>query len=142
MTMLGPAMLEGKTMAEIGEDSFDGDLLGEDPKLNFANIVAKAIQAASNFKQLDLQVHCSFGDFKAREYFWQINMFRGLRARDIAKLIGVNDKLPEDLVEGIWQEISPHAETWREIGVFGPEVEVGANASPQDKLLALTGRQP
>lgn len=30
-------------------------------------------------------VDCSFGDFPARGYLWQTNMFRGLRAHDIAK---------------------------------------------------------
>ncbi len=87
-------------------------------------------------------MHCSFGDFTAREYFWQINMFRGLRARDIARLIGVSDRLPDTLVQGIWDEIAPHAEEWRHIGVFGPQVMVPDDASLQDKLLALTGRQP
>ena len=86
--------------------------------------------------------HCSFGDFSAREYFWQINGFRALRANDIARVIGVDPTLPDDLVQGIWDEISPHAEEWRSYGVFSPKVEVAADASLQEKLLGLTGRQP
>ena len=69
-------------------------------------------------------------------------MFRALRARDIAKLIGANDQLPLELVQGVWDEISPHAEEWRQIGVFGPKVDVPDGASLQDRLLGLTGRQP
>ncbi len=46
------------------------------------------------------------------EYFWQINPFRGLRVHDIARVIGVDPNLPTQLVEGIWEEISPHAEEW------------------------------
>ncbi len=137
-----PDMLSGKTMDQVGKAKFDGDLLGDDPKASFAAIVDKACQAAEQFTDLDMIVHCSFGDFPARDYFWQINQFRALRARDIAKVIGADDQLPEDLVQGIWDEVSPNAEAWRKIGVFSAEVTIHESASLQDKLLGLTGRQP
>jgi hypothetical protein len=57
-------------------------------------------------------------------------------------VIGVDDNLPADLVQGLWEEISPHAEEWRAIGVFGPAVAVPDDAGLQAKLLGLTGRQP
>jgi uncharacterized protein (TIGR03086 family) len=138
-----PDMLTGKTMETVGKDKWkDEDLLGDDPKASFAAIVDKALAAVKNFSDLDMLVHCSFGDFPARAYFWQINLFRGMRARDIAKLIGADETLPADLVQGIWDEVSPHAEEWRKLGVFGPKIEVPPEASLQDKLLGLTGRQP
>ncbi len=137
-----PDMLAGKTMEEAGKTKFNGDLLGADPKASFARIVETACAAARACDDLDRTVHCSFGDFTAREYFWQINSFRGLRAHDIAQVIGVNSDLPPDLVQGLWDEISPHAEEWRAIGVYGPAVAVPDDASLQAKLLAITGRQP
>ncbi len=137
-----PDMLAGRTMEEAGRTKFDGDLLGEDPKGRFAAIVAAACAAASGLDDLDRTVHCSFGDFTAREYFWQINGFRGLRAHDIARVIGVDSTLPDALVRGVWEEISPHAEEWRAIGVFGPAVAVPDDASLQARLLGLTGRTP
>jgi len=137
-----PDMLAGKTMEEAGKERFALDPLGDDPKAAFAGFVEKACAAARAVRDLDATVHCSFGDFKVREYFWQINLFRGMRAHDIAKVIGVDSTLPEELVQGIWDEISPHAEEWRKIGVFGPKVEVPEAASLQDRLLGLTGRQP
>lgn len=137
-----PDMLAGRTMAEVGAAAFKGDLLGADPKASFAAIVAKACAAASSLDDLDRTVHCSFGDFPAREYLWQVNSFRGLRAHDIAKVIGADPTLPPQLVQGLWEELEPHAEQWREIGVFGPRVEVAASASLQDRLLGLTGRNP
>lgn len=136
-----PDMLAGKTMEEVGKDKFDGNLLGNDPKINYAALVEKGVAAAQEVDDLDRVVHCSFGDFKAREYFWQINMFRGTRAYDIAKLIGVDPTLPEALVQGLWEEITPHAEEWRAIGVLKPRIEVPEDAPLQDKLLGLTGRQ-
>jgi uncharacterized protein (TIGR03086 family) len=137
-----PDMLAGRTMEEVGKDKFDGDLLGGDPKGNFARIVEAACAAARAVDDLERTVHCSFGDFTAREYFRQINSFRGLRAHDIARVIGVDSALPPDLVRGLWEEIYPHAEEWRAIGVFGPAVEVPEDADLQARLLGLTGRQP
>jgi uncharacterized protein (TIGR03086 family) len=137
-----PDMLAGRTMDEVGQDAFKGDLLGEDPKASFSAIADKACAAAMALDDLDRIVHCSFGDFTARQYFWQINMFRGLRARDIARVTGADPTLPEGLVQGIWDEISPHAEEWRAIGVFPAAVPVPADAPLLDRLLGLTGRDP
>ncbi len=137
-----PDMLAGKTMKEVGVDNFKGDLLGDNPKENFGAIVENAIMAAKKIEDLDMVVHCSFGDYKAREYFWQINMFRGLRARDIALIIGADAKLSEELVQGLWDEVEPRAEEWRSYGVFGPKVEVPEGSSLMDRLLGLTGRKP
>ncbi|MGH9205916.1 MAG: hypothetical protein ACRD1G_05070, partial [Acidimicrobiales bacterium] len=85
-----PDMLAGRTIEEAGKEKFDGDLLGDDAKTSFAAIVEAACLAAARLDDLDRTVHCSFGDFPAREYFWQINGFRGLRAHDIARVIGID----------------------------------------------------
>ncbi len=137
-----PDMLAGKTMAEAGADTHRGDLLGSDPKGNFAAIVARACAAADGFTAFDRTVHLSFGDFTAREYFWQLNNFRGLRAHDIAGVIGVAANLPDALVQGIWEEIRPHADEWRKIGVFPAAIPVPETAPLLDRLLGLTGRPP
>src|SRR5450759_583892 len=137
-----PDMLAGKTMAEAGLDNFQGDLLGEKPKLRFAEIVEKACAAVMELDDLGRVVHCSFGDFPARGYLWQTNMFRGLRAHDIAKVIGIDFEVPDALVKGIWEEISPQAEEWRAIGVFPAAVAVPDDAPLLDRLLGLTGRDP
>jgi hypothetical protein len=137
-----PDMLAGRTMEEVGKDIFDGDLLGDDPRPPFAAIVEKACAAARQITDLEATVHCSFGDYTVRQYLWQINSFRGLRAHDIAEVIGVDPDLPEELVLGLWSEISPHAEEWRAIGVFPAAVPVPDDAPLQDRLLGLTGRPP
>jgi uncharacterized protein (TIGR03086 family) len=137
-----PDMLAGKTMAEAGMDNFKGDLLADDPKGNFEAIVDKATAAAEGLDDFERTVHCSFGDFPAREYLWQANGFRTLRAHDIARMIGADPRLPEELVQGVWDEIRPRAEEFRAIGVFGPAVPVPDDAPLQDRLIGLTGRDP
>jgi len=137
-----PDMLAGRTIEEAGKDKFRGDLLGDDPKAAFASIVKRASAAAAQLDDLERTVHCSFGDFPAREYFWQINGFRGLRAWDIAKVIGVDPMLPDDLVHGLWDELSPNAEAYRAIGVFPAAVPVPDGAPLMQRLLGITGRDP
>jgi uncharacterized protein (TIGR03086 family) len=137
-----PDMLAGKSMEEAGMDNFKGDLLSDEPKVRFAEIVEKACAAATSLDDLDRTVHCSFGDFPAREYLWQANMFRGLRAHDIARVIGIDFEVPDALVQGMWEEISPNAEQWRAIGVFPAAVPVPDDAPLLDRLLGLTGRDP
>jgi hypothetical protein len=137
-----PDMLAGRTMDEVGSDAFKGDLLGADPVASYSAIVAKACAAAEQLDDLERTVHCSFGDFKAREYLWQINFFRGIRAHEIAGVIGVDSHLPDALVQGMWDEVSPRAEEWRSFGVFQAAVPVSDDAPLLDRLLGLTGRDP
>jgi uncharacterized protein (TIGR03086 family) len=136
-----PDMLAGHTMEEVGKDKFDGDLLGTDPKASFKTIVDKAIAAARD-ANLDQVTHLTYGEYPAAEYFKHITLFRTLRVRDIATVIGVDNTIPADLVQGLWDEVLPHAEEWRAMGIFGPKVEVPEDAPLQDRLLGLTGRQP
>jgi uncharacterized protein (TIGR03086 family) len=137
-----PDMLASRTMADVGVEKFKGDLLGDQPKLNFAKLVDQACAAATALDDLDGPVHTSFGDFPARGYLWQTNMFRGLRAYDIAKVIGADLEMPADLVQGLWDEISPQAEEWRAMGLFPAAVAVADDAPLLDRLLGMTGRDP
>jgi len=139
-----PDILAGRTMDEVGRDKFDGDLLGEDPKASFATLVEKACAAAQALEPADLgrTVHLSFGDFTTADYFQQINGFRMLRSVDIGRVIDIKPNLPDALVQGVWDEISPRAEQLRKIGVFPQEVPVAPEAPLLQRLLGITGRQP
>ena len=81
-------------------------------------------------------------DFTAQQYLWQANYFRGLRAHDIAAAIGVDSALPDELVQGLWDELRPVADEWRTYGVFPPAVPVPDDAPLLTRLLGLTGRDP
>lgn len=137
-----PDMLAGRTMDEVGADSWQGDLLGDDPVSAFSAIVDKACAAAEKVEDLDRVVHCSFGDFSTFDYFRQVTSFRGLRAHDIAKALGIELTMPAELVQGIWDQIEPDVEEWRGIGVFPAAVPVPEDAPLLDRLLGITGRQP
>ena len=66
-----------------------------------------------------------------------------LHAWDLARSIGVDDTLPPDAVEATLrglQRVPP--EMLRSSNMFGEQVEVADDASPQDRLLAYSGRRP
>ena len=137
-----PDTLAGKTIEEVG-DAYDGDLLGDDPGGSYAAIVNKTVVAVEALDDVTKPVHLSYGDFPAGEYLQHISLFRGLRAHDIAKAIGVDATLPEDLVQGLWDLLQGgNAEYWRSMGVYGPAVEVSEDDTLQNRLLGLTSRQP
>jgi uncharacterized protein (TIGR03086 family) len=136
-----PDVLAGRTADEVG-DAYAGDLLGDDPKGSYRRYSRKAIAAVEALDDPERMVHLSYGDFPAREYLKHITTFRGFRAYDIAKWIGADTTLGDDLVQGMWDEIVPEVEMWRQIGVFGPAVPVPEDAPLQDRLLGLVGRDP
>ncbi|HZL65157.1 MAG TPA: TIGR03086 family protein [Thermoleophilia bacterium] len=136
-----PDVLAGRTIEDVGA-AWDGDLLGDHPTLNFTSIVETAVLAVRACDDLDRLVHLSYGDYPAREYLKHITSFRGLRVYDLSRFIRADATMPAALVQGLWDELSPQAEEWRKMGVYGPKVEVPDDAPLQDRLLGLTGRQP
>jgi len=136
-----PDTLAGKTIEEVGS-AYDGDLLGDDPKGRYAEFGERAVTAVRALTDLGRTVHLTYGDYPAGEYLKHITSFRGFRVYDIARLIGADTTMPADLVQGMWDELGPSMEEWRQMGIFGPAVEVPQDASLQDRLLGLSGRDP
>ncbi len=137
-----PDMLTGKTIDEIGNDKFKGDLLGDDPQTTFATIADKGITAIRGFDDPDQTVRCSYTEYPARNYFGDIGGYYGMSAYDIAKVIGVDPTLPPALVDGLWEQIVPVAEEWRAMGILAPKIDVPEDADLHSRLLGLIGRQP
>ena len=133
-----PATLAGLTIAEVGS-KYDGDLLGDNPKVAWQAIVTTAISAV-NQSNLDQIVHLSYGDYPTYEYLRHIISFRGLRAVDLARVIDVSDRLPDTLAQNMYDLFAPDAEEWRKMGVFKSAIEVPNDADAQAKLLGMTGR--
>lgn len=137
-----PDILSGKTMEEADKSKYDGDLLGDDPKGNFAALVEAACQAVAKDYDPERLTHLTYGDFPAKEYLRHITSFRFFRIYDISKLIGILPKIPEDMVQAMWDQTRPSVEEWRKMGVYGPEIKVAGDASLEDRLMGLVGREP
>lgn len=67
-----------------------------------------------------------------------------VHAWDVARATGLSAFEAIDPADIVWAHdaMSPMGNNVRMDGIFGPEVTVAVNASPQDKFLAWTGRTP
>lgn len=135
-----PDVLAGKTKEEVG-DTYEHLLTSDDDiQKNFSEFNQRASDAVRDFTDLDRVTHLSYGDFPARDYLQHIISFRAFRSYDIAKLIGADTTMDADFVQALHDEFSPVIESYRQMGVFPPALEVADDASPQVKLLAMAGR--
>ena len=65
-----------------------------------------------------------------------------LHGWDLAKATGQDATMPDGLAEASYEMIHGAFTDEQRQGVFKPEVSVGEDASPQERLLAYTGRTP
>ena len=65
-----------------------------------------------------------------------------LHGWDLAKATAQDATMPEGFAEAAYAIIHGRFTDDQRKGVFKPEVAVGSSASPQEKLLAYTGRDP
>jgi uncharacterized protein (TIGR03086 family) len=61
---------------------------------------------------------------------------------DLAVATGQKLSLPDDTLAYLLAEVAASAEQGRQMGLFGPEVPVPADAPVLDRVLGLTGRDP
>jgi uncharacterized protein (TIGR03086 family) len=67
-----------------------------------------------------------------------------LHSWDIARAVGADEDLPDDLVSGVWEAMQPMVPVIGTIGVFGtgPSGDVAEDAPLQVRLLDVSGRRP
>jgi uncharacterized protein (TIGR03086 family) len=65
-----------------------------------------------------------------------------LHGWDLARATGQDSTMPQGLAEKAYEMIHGRFTEEQRKGVFKPEIPAGPTASPQEKLLAYTGRNP
>jgi uncharacterized protein (TIGR03086 family) len=65
-----------------------------------------------------------------------------LHGWDVARATGQDTTMPEGLAQAAYEHIHGRITDDQRKGVFGPEVPVAGDATPQEKLLAYAGRDP
>jgi uncharacterized protein (TIGR03086 family) len=65
-----------------------------------------------------------------------------LHGWDLAKATGQDSTMPDGLADAAYQTIHGRFTDEQRKGIFGPEVAVPDDATPQQRLLAYTGRTP
>ena len=65
-----------------------------------------------------------------------------LHGWDVARATGQDDTMPDGLAKTAYDVIHGRFTDEQRKGVFKPEIQVGEDATPQQRLLAYTGRNP
>ena len=133
------ALLAGSTIAEVG-DAYDGDLLGDDPHHAW-RLADAAARAAVTEVDETRPVTLSFGTVPAAEYLRQVAADHLVHAWDLAQGIGVDRRLPDEVVAEVSQWFAGAEEGYRAAGAIGPRVPVAPEADAQTRLLARFGRR-
>ncbi|GAA2975049.1 TIGR03086 family metal-binding protein [Actinokineospora diospyrosa] len=137
-------LLEGGT-TEAAVQALGADWIGDDdPVVVFAAAGEALDRAAAVDGVLERVVPHPMGpvpghqavSFRVAEYL--------VHAWDLARALGVDERLDAGLVEQTWEGMRGLAPVIGGLGMFGsgPSGALDENSSPQDRLLDLSGRRP
>ena len=104
--------------------------------------VGKTLEACGQAGAMEKLVQSPMGEIPGGQLMAGLFMDQLIHGWDLAKATGQDTAMPAQLVEVCYQMFAPNIDMLRQSGEFGPEVSVSSDASVQDKLISLTGRQP
>jgi uncharacterized protein (TIGR03086 family) len=113
-------------------------VLGSGPKAAWTTASAAALQAVEADGAMDRIVHLSFGDFPGSEYTLQLFADHLIHAWDLARAIGADERLDEELVATWFTAVE---EAYPSAGAIAAPPPVPGHADPQTLLLARFGRR-
>ncbi|MFZ2177662.1 MAG: TIGR03086 family metal-binding protein [Rhodococcus sp. (in: high G+C Gram-positive bacteria)] len=133
-----PPLLEGKTVAEATPEllPLHGDMRAEWQR--YSDAATRAWSSADP----QMQVHLSYGTVPLEPYLRQQTADVTIHAWDLARATGSDESLDPALVEAVWSDLDAQRDMLAESGLFDPPVDVPDDAPLQDRLIALTGRDP
>lgn len=102
---------------------------------------AAAEDAAVEPGALGRSVELSRGATPAKQYLTEMTFDLAVHSWDLGKAIGARELLPEELAGFVLEQVRGMGDLSGS-GMFGKPVDVPADASVQDKLVAATGRDP
>ena len=135
-----PPLVDGKTVSDVG-DSLEGDQLGGDPVAAWDAARAASVASLGAAGALDGTVALSRGPMPTADYAWEMTTDALVHSWDLARGIGGDETLDDDIVVAVYERVLPHVPTLQESGMFDAPIVVPDDASPQTKLLAAMGRR-
>ncbi|MBA3654228.1 MAG: TIGR03086 family protein [Actinobacteria bacterium] len=119
-----------------------GAAAGDDPAASYAAARDQALDALTD-EYLTKTVQGPMGEMPLDQLIGMIMANDVLiHTWDLAKTIGADVTLDPQLVEDAYNGLQPLDAMVRSERVFGPKVDVAADADTQTKLIAFTGRTP
>ena len=135
------AGVRGEVSGAIGESGN----LGEDHVESFRTASQETLDAVREPGALDKDVKFPWGDTPAPVALHLALADMTIHGWDLAKATGQDFQPEEDIAEAVYGFMSTAMEPSGQMPrgtAFGPPVEVGADASAVDRMLAYGGRQP
>jgi uncharacterized protein (TIGR03086 family) len=133
-------LLAGKSLGEA-ERIVNSPTVTEDPVARWDTAAGASRVAFGEPGALDGTVPLSRGQTPASDYLNEMTLDLAIHAWDLGRSIGLTDPLPDDLVDYALEQAAALGDL-SQTGVFAPAVQTRPDASAQDRLIALTGRQP
>jgi uncharacterized protein (TIGR03086 family) len=99
------------------------------------------VRAAGEDGAMDRIVHLSFGDFPGSEYTLQLFADHVIHAWDLARAIGADEHLDDELVASCATWFEAVEEAYRGAGAIAERPPVPGHADAQTLLLARFGRR-
>ncbi|NMO94108.1 TIGR03086 family metal-binding protein [Actinomycetospora sp. TBRC 11914] len=134
-----PHVLAGETMAAVG-DRYDGDLVGGDPVRAWDGAAVRSRAAFAVTGSHAARVHVSFGWLDVEEYAVQMLVDLTVHEWDLARGAGLDEHLDPACVAATLAYLRTDPVMLDGPGLFAAPV-AAAEADPQARLLALTGRR-
>lgn len=132
-------LVAGETIEQVG-DRFEGDILGNDISQAYRASALIAVDAFNAPGAMDAPCPVSYGPVPGSVYCGHRFIDVLVHGWDLAAGAGGNTDLPLDLVDACIEVVMPQADMLGGSGAFGKVEDLGKNASPQTRLLALLGR--
>jgi uncharacterized protein (TIGR03086 family) len=134
-------LVDGRTIADVG-DTFDGDLLGEDPKPMALAAADEAMTAVAERLPAGGKVHLSYGEEDIEEYISQLVADHLIHGWDLAVATGQQRVLDPELVAEVAAWFRNREEGYRSSGAIAARPESSSGGEPQTDLLIAFGRNP
>lgn len=131
-----PYLLAGSTVREARSKIA---ALGADLRAEW-RLYSLAATAAWDSAAPDAMIQLSYDTVALDDYLREQVSDVTIHAWDLARAVGVDERLDDDLVAAVWTVFEPQRDTLSASGLFASPVALAENAPLQSRLLALTGR--
>ena len=119
-----------------------GPLPPEGAEAAFAAASAQVLEAMNTPGVPEKTIEAGPNRMTAAQFLFFMFAEGMLHGWDLANATGQDTSMDDSLAGACFNVLESEIEGARQMGFFGPAVEVPAEASLRDKLLGLTGRQP
>ena len=120
----------------------EADILGADPAATYRAAASAVIEAFATPGAYERMVSVPAGEMPGVALYGIAMTEQLLHGWDLAKATGQETALDQDLAAAADAMIRPNIDSAVAGGFYGPALEVAAEASAADRLIALVGRQP